>query len=120
MILIASAAKVAPGYLYAVRLPEKGSCILVGYRATALYLNTWLTVLYTLKFNQLTDIVVVDRPEKKFRFLLNYLFLSASFNRRIRVSVQSNEITTVPSHSPLVKGSNWLEREAWDLFGVFF
>ena len=31
-----------------------------------------------------------------------------------------NELQTIESISTIFKASNWWEREAWDMFGVFF
>ena len=31
-----------------------------------------------------------------------------------------NEVTPVDSITPIFKGANWFEREAWDLYGVYF
>ena len=53
-------------------------------------------------------------------FQLNILFLFSSFNSRIRVRTYADEVTPVPSVTPLFWGANWFEREAWDMYGIFF
>ena len=41
-------------------------------------------------------------------------------NRRIRVKVQTDEETPVPSVAEVFANANWYEREAFDMYGVFF
>jgi len=72
------------------------------------------------QFRTIIDICVVDYPERENRFEVVYNFLSVRYNTRLRVKTSVNEITPVESISSIFKGANWFEREAWDLFGVFF
>lgn len=72
------------------------------------------------QFRTIIDICVVDYPERENRFEVVYNFLSVHYNTRLRLKTSVNEITPVESISPIFKGANWFEREAWDLFGVFF
>jgi NADH dehydrogenase (ubiquinone) Fe-S protein 3 len=72
------------------------------------------------QFRAIIDICVVDYPERENRFEVVYNFLSVRYNTRLRVKTSVNEITPVESISSIFKGANWFEREAWDLFGVFF
>lgn len=46
--------------------------------------------------------------------------LSVHHNSRIRVKTYADEVTPVPSITSLYDGANWYEREAYDLFGIFF
>jgi NADH:ubiquinone oxidoreductase subunit C len=46
--------------------------------------------------------------------------LSVSYNFRIRVKTRVNELTPVNSVSNIYSSANWLEREVWDCFGIFF
>jgi NADH:ubiquinone oxidoreductase subunit C len=39
---------------------------------------------------------------------------------RIRVKVFVDEITPVKSITSIYSSANWIEREVWDLFGIFF
>jgi NADH-quinone oxidoreductase subunit C len=66
------------------------------------------------------DITAVDWPERDPRFDVVYHFLSPKLNARIRVKLQTDEATPVPSLVPLFPGANWYEREAYDLYGVLF
>ena len=72
-------------------------------------------------FNVLSDIVVVDYPQRGDRFEITYVLLSTFFERRIFIRVSTNALGTgVPSVVDLFKSAGWFEREAWDLFGIFF
>jgi NADH dehydrogenase (ubiquinone) Fe-S protein 3 len=62
----------------------------------------------------------VDYPSKENRFELVYMLLSLPFNTRIIVKTFASEVTPVPSAVDLYKGANWMEREVWDMYGVFF
>lgn len=72
------------------------------------------------QYDVLTDLVVYDYPGKIKRFSVIYFLLSTRFNSRIRVQFQTNEIFTVHTLTQFYKNANWLEREAWDMFGIFF
>jgi NADH-quinone oxidoreductase subunit C len=71
-------------------------------------------------FNQLIDICGVDWPERPKRFDVVYNLLSLKNNIRIRVKVQTDETTPVPSVEPVYKSAGWFEREAYDLYGIWF
>jgi NADH/F420H2 dehydrogenase subunit C len=71
------------------------------------------------QYKILTSISVVDYPERLNRFEIVYEFLTM-FNSRFRLKIYVNEKTSVPSITTLYPCANWWEREAWDLFGVFF
>jgi NADH dehydrogenase (ubiquinone) Fe-S protein 3 len=72
------------------------------------------------QYKVITSISVVDYPEREQRFEIVYELLSFRLNRRLRLKVYVDEATPVPSTVSLYKGGNWWEREAWDMFGVFF
>ena len=72
------------------------------------------------KFRQLIDVTVVDYPENTQRFKLVYLFLSHEFNQRIVLSYFINENEVVPSLTSIYPAANWMEREAFDMYGVKF
>lgn len=73
-----------------------------------------------IQFDQLIDIAVVDQPKEKFRFKIVYLFLSVKFNSRLSLITKTTEIKSVSSLISLFQSVGWLEREVWDLYGVFF
>ncbi len=72
------------------------------------------------QYKQLVDIACSDVPGKTRRFSVNYLLLSLRYNARINIVVKTNEVSPLPSVTPLYRSANWLEREVWDLYGVFF
>ena len=71
-------------------------------------------------FKHINDYTAIDYPEKKKRFELVYSLLSIVYNHRIKVSVATDEITPVDSITDIFNSADWLEREAWDMFGIFF
>jgi NADH-quinone oxidoreductase subunit C len=66
------------------------------------------------------DITAVDWPEREQRFDVVYHLLSPRRNQRIRVKVQTDEATPVPSVISVYRGADWFEREVYDLYGVLF
>mgnify|MGYP001198780402 FL=1 len=72
------------------------------------------------KFRQLTDITVIDYPEKNQRFELVYLLLSHEFNQRIILKYSINENEVVSSLTNIFPSANWMEREVFDMYGVSF
>jgi NADH-quinone oxidoreductase subunit C len=72
------------------------------------------------RFVCFTDICGVDYPEREKRFDVVYHLLSPYKNRRIRVKIETDEETPVPSAIPVFPAANWYERETFDLYGVLF
>jgi len=72
------------------------------------------------QFKQVQDICGVDYPSRPNRFEIVYNMLSIRYNARIRVKTYANETSPVPSIVPLFSGANWFEREAYDMYGIFF
>jgi NADH-quinone oxidoreductase subunit C len=72
------------------------------------------------QFKQLVDLCAVDWPGRVQRFDVVYHLLSHRQNQRLRVKVQTDEDTPVPSACEVFSSAAWYEREAWDLYGVFF
>lgn len=68
----------------------------------------------------LIDITAIDWPGRERRFDVVYHLLSPKQNRRIRVKVETDETTPVPSVIDVFPGANWFEREVYDLYGVLF
>ena len=71
-------------------------------------------------FKMLVDLCGVDYPERAERFEVVYNLLSLKHNRRIRVKVTTDEATPVPSVVGVFSTAGWFEREAWDMYGIFF
>lgn len=72
------------------------------------------------QFKILMDLCGVDYPEEDERFCVVYNLLSLTHNNRIRVKTWTDENTPVASATSLFSAAGWWEREAWDLYGVYF
>ena len=72
------------------------------------------------QFKLLADLCGVDYPDRPERFEVVYNLLSLKLNQRIRVKVTTDEEHAVPSATGLYRAAGWFEREAWDLFGIYF
>jgi NADH-quinone oxidoreductase subunit C len=71
-------------------------------------------------FQVLVDVCGVDYPERAERFDVVYNLLSIKHNERIRVKVTADEESPVPSATGIFSAAGWFEREAWDLYGIYF
>ncbi|HJM94050.1 MAG: NADH-quinone oxidoreductase subunit C [Alphaproteobacteria bacterium] len=71
-------------------------------------------------FKVMVDICGIDFPERPKRFEVVYNFLSLVHNQRVRVKVDADDQTPVPSITSLHNSANWFEREVWDMYGVMF
>ena len=71
-------------------------------------------------FHQLIDLCGVDYPERAQRFDVVYHLLSMTKNQRLRFKVQTDEDTPVPTVTDVFPCADWYEREAFDMYGVFF
>ena len=88
-----------------------------------------LKILKFLKLNcffickQLLDLIIVDRLElnkSNLRFEYIYVLNSVNYNLRIFVRGFIKPFSFVLSAINLFNSLNWLEREAWDMFGIIF
>jgi NADH:ubiquinone oxidoreductase subunit C len=72
------------------------------------------------QYNILVDITVIDRFSQKNRFEVCYFLRSILYNNFLIIKIYNDGFTPIPSSTEFYKGANWLEREVWDMFGVFF
>ena len=72
------------------------------------------------QFWSFIDVTAVDWPGRERRFDVVYHLLSPKQNRRIRVKIETDETTPVPSVVGIFPGAGWFERETYDLYGVLF
>jgi NADH-quinone oxidoreductase subunit C len=82
-----------------------------------------LSVLYgdaDLKFVNFTDTCGVDYPAREKRFDVVHHLMSPTLNARVRVRVETDEVTPVPSATAIYPGADWFEREAYDMYGILF
>ncbi len=72
------------------------------------------------QFQQLIDLAGADYPQRAKRFDVVYHLLSMTANRRVRVKIETDEETPAPTVSGVYPCADWFEREAFDMYGIFF
>ena len=72
------------------------------------------------QFNFLTDLSAVDWPKRERRFDVVLNLYSFPKNERLRLKVHASEGEPVPSVDAVWPVADWLEREAYDMFGIVF
>jgi NADH-quinone oxidoreductase subunit C len=72
------------------------------------------------EFVSFIDVTAVDRPARKKRFDVVYHLLSPTRNARVRVKIETDEVTPIASIIGVFPGADWFERETYDLYGVLF
>lgn len=72
------------------------------------------------RFVCFTDLCGADYPQRERRFDVVYHLLSPYKNHRIRVKIDADEESTVPSVIEVFPAADWFEREVFDLYGVLF
>lgn len=73
-----------------------------------------------LYINGLLDMWVVDYIDKIERFEVNYLLVSYKYNIRIILKINLKDNSGIRSLSDIYNSAGWLEREIWDMHGIFF
>ena len=73
-----------------------------------------------LAFVSLIDICGVDWPSRAERFEVVYHLLSPTQNLRVRLKLSLAEGGAAPSLAEVFPAADWMEREVYDLYGVFF
>lgn len=71
-------------------------------------------------FSTLIDVCGADYPGRAKRFDVVYHLLSLHQNQRVRIKIQTDEQTPVPSVVDIYPSANWFERETFDMYGVMF
>lgn len=71
-------------------------------------------------FGSISDILVIDYPEKENRFSVFYNLVSYHIGQRIMVKVPIKASDTLKSISHLIHGAKIMEREAHEMFGIKF
>jgi len=73
------------------------------------------------RFEQLIDIFAVDYPSIAKRFQINYILCSIIFKHKLLIkTLQQEKLNIIKSTKFIYKSADWLEREIWDTFGIFF
>jgi len=112
---------------YLLRKFFKSSLVLLDQIYLNIYIDYFYFMLFFMKnnsicaLNTLLDLAIIDSNYMyKYRFNLNYVFLNKIFNFRIILSIASDGFNSIISIASIFPSSNWLEREAWDMFGIKF
>jgi NADH:ubiquinone oxidoreductase subunit C len=74
-------------------------------------------------FRSLVDIFGVDllgRSDSQFRFRVYYIFYSRTFGLTLSLKLNLSSKDIITSASEHFKAAGWLEREVYDMFGIFF
>ena len=116
------------GEYIADKLPEdvNGTTVILGELVVSVKAEGIARVMAFLRddvncrFKQLMDICGVDYPERIPRFEVVYNLLSLINNNRVRVKVETDEDTPVPTVTEVFSAADWWEREAWDMYGIYF
>ena len=72
-----------------------------------------------LAFDMLVELFGVDYPQREPRFEIVYILRSMKTNDRVTIQTAVTE-KGLPTASDLWEAANWLEREAYDMFGISF
>jgi NADH-quinone oxidoreductase subunit C len=72
------------------------------------------------KYDFLSDLTAVDWPKREKRFDVVLNLYSFAHNTRLRIKAQAAAGEPVPSMCSVWPTANWLEREAYDMFGIEF
>jgi len=97
-----------------------GELTLVVQASDIVYALTYLRDDPACAFRCFIDICGADYPSRAKRFDVVYHLLSLRHNIRIRVKVQTDDQTSVPSVIDVFPAANWFERETYDLYGILF
>ena len=100
---------------------EHGELVIEARREAILDVLQFLRDDRECAFKLLVDLCGVDYPEcGEERFEVVYNLLSLTQNQRVRVKVRTSEDVPVPSVVHVFSTAGWLEREAWDMYGIYF
>ena len=108
-----------PNYILLVNLEKAEICLITQYN-NIFNLTCFFKKHTNALVNVLIDITAADFPQKNLRFEVIYNCISMKYNNKMRFKISVNEVMAISSLYNLYLSSNWLEREVWDLFGIFF
>ena len=102
----------------------EGAVLLGGQKLVTVVLGSAADILASLRndhgFDYLVDVTAVHWPKRERQFDIVWILYSFSANERVRLKTTAADGEPVPSATALYNSANWLEREAYDMFGVRF
>lgn len=108
-----------PGQILSAEFQKDEFCVVVKRESIVAFL-TFLRDDKQCLFQQLVNVSGADYPERPQRFDVVYNLLSLKNNTRIRVKIMTDENVPVDSVVGVFKSAGWFEREAWDMYGIYF
>ena len=103
-------------------LTSCGDDIVYVERSRAHAVLAWLKDTPGQQFNYLTDVTAVEYRDRELPLEVVYQLrsLSRKVDLRVKIALDKAQPLEVDSVVDLWKGADWLEREAYDMFGVIF
>lgn len=90
------------------------------HRNSILEILTYLKLSSVWNINYAIDLIVLDCIENEFRFTLIYIMQTFTGNNTIKIISKTNESLSIESSEIIFYAFSWSEREAYDMFGIFF
>ncbi|KAJ8984683.1 hypothetical protein NQ317_015775 [Molorchus minor] len=109
-----------PKYVQKVQMTGGGELEILIQPEGILCVMQFLKDHHNCQFESMINITGMDVPTRPYRFEVIYNLLSYRYNSRITVRSYTDELTPIESVTCIYKSANWLEREIWDMYGVFF
>eukprot|EP00037_Helgoeca_nana_P029563 m.353950 g.353950 ORF g.353950 m.353950 type:complete len:229 (-) comp28000_c0_seq3:3156-3842(-) len=110
-------AQMLPKYIQAAQVTHVDELELMVPPSAIVPVLTFLKDHSAAQYKILIDIAGVDIPTRENRFEIVYNLLSIDTNSRIRVKTYTDELASCMG---VHKSADWFEREAWDMYGIFF
>lgn len=109
------------GSISSSKITDQGMLILFVSKDKIVKFLTFLRDDESLSFKLLLDVFGIDMlGVKEPRFEVAYNLLSLKLNNRITVKVELEDGEKINTVSEVFNTANWLEREAFDMFGIEF
>ena len=109
-------------YIKSIKILNNELIIILNNNNALFFVLTFFKKHFKYQFKELVDICTVDYYINNInnRFEINYMLLSLKYKTRVRLKITCNEKSIIPSVSNIYSSALWLERENWDMFGIFF
>ena len=103
------------------------ACYQQGNELSIIISQSWIYFVFTFlklhinyQYKMLTYLTGIDLLGNTYRYCTVYDLLSITFNTRLRIKSLVNLSMNTISIVNIFINANWLERETWDMFGIFF